>query len=84
VPNLDNLSKIKNIIDYISYKNPYGTLLKLKGMNEVFYTGNNININRIKYYFKLKKKLGFSEQKIKRVDLRFNNRFYLEFEEEVI
>lgn len=84
VPNLNDLSKIKKIIDYISYKNPYGTLLKLKGIKEVFCTGNNININRIKYYFKLKKKLGFSDRRIKRVDLRFKNRFYLEFEEEVI
>ncbi|MEN8153608.1 MAG: FtsQ-type POTRA domain-containing protein [Acidobacteriota bacterium] len=84
VPNLNDLSKIREVIDYISYRDPYGTVLKLKGLNEVFYTGNNIRTDRIRYYFKLKKKLGFSKQKIRRVDLRFKNRFYLEFEEEVI
>ena len=58
--------------------------MKLKGTSEIFYTGNEIDLERVKTYLKIRKKLGYTEKMIKSVDLRFRNRFYLEFEKEII
>ena len=83
-PGLSGLLNKRDIIEYISFKEPYGTALKLKGTSEIFYTGNEIDLERLKTYLKIRKKLGYSEKMIKSVDLRFRNRFYLEFEKEII
>ena len=81
---LKELSKMKSSIEYVTYRNPYGLVLKLKNFEEVFYTGETRFIPRLKKYLTLKKKLQLTENKIKVVDLRFRDRYYLEFEKEVI
>ncbi len=83
-PGISELIKERNIIEYISFKEPYGTALKLKGISEIFYTGNNVNLNKIKRYMSIKDELGYEKEVIKSVDLRFKNRFYLEFDKEII
>ncbi|MCK4835078.1 MAG: hypothetical protein KAT17_00485 [Candidatus Aminicenantes bacterium] len=83
-PYLPELSKIKKSIDYIGYKQPYGVMLKLKGMSEEFYPGEKNYVDKINYFIKIRKRLALNSNKIKRVDLRFENRFYLEFDKEVV
>jgi len=83
-PGITGLIDKRDIIEYISFKEPYGTALKLKGTSEIFYTGNEIDLEKLKTYLKIRKKLGYTEQEIKSVDLRFRDRFYLEFEKEII
>lgn len=83
-PGLIELSSMKSLIEYITYKNPYGLVLKLKNLPELFYTGEKNFIPKIKQFLKLKSKLGLNENRIKAVDLRFNGRFYLEYTREVM
>ncbi|MCK4890289.1 MAG: FtsQ-type POTRA domain-containing protein, partial [Candidatus Aminicenantes bacterium] len=83
-PGVSGLIGKRNIIEYISFREPYGTALKLKGTSEIFYTGNKVDLKKLKQYLKIRKKLGYNEKTIKSVDLRFKNRFYLEFEKEII
>ncbi|MEN8222634.1 MAG: FtsQ-type POTRA domain-containing protein [Acidobacteriota bacterium] len=83
-PGLSGLIDKRDIIEYISFKEPYGTALKLKGTSEIFYTGNEIDLEKLRTYLKIRKQLGYTESAIKSVDLRFRDRFYLEFEKEII
>ena len=83
-PGVSGLIGKRNIIEYISFREPYGTALKLKGTSEIFYTGNKVDLKKLKQYLKIRKKLGYNEKTIKSVDLRFKNRFYLEFDKEII
>ena len=85
IPYLPQLNTIKKNIDYLSWKEPYGILLKLKGISETFYPGEIDFAEKINYYLKLRKKLSLkkSRRKIKNVDLRFKDRFYLEYEHEL-
>ena len=85
IPYLPQLNTIKKNIDYLSWKEPYGILLKLKGISETFYPGEIDFAEKINYYLKLRKKLSLkkSRRKIKNVDLRFKDRFYLEYEYEL-
>jgi len=83
-PGLTGLIDKKDIIEYISFREPYGTALKLKGTSEIFYTGNQVDLKKLNQYLKIRKKLGYDERSIRSVDLRFKNRFYLEFEKEII
>ena len=85
IPYLPQLNTIKKSIDYLSWKEPYGILLKLKGISETFYPGEIDFAEKINYYLKLRKKLSLkkSRRKIKNVDLRFKDRFYLEYEYEL-
>jgi cell division septal protein FtsQ len=83
IPYLSQLNSIKNYIDYVGFKQPYGIILKLKGVSENFYPGEIDFADKINYYLRLREKLSLNKNKIKNVDLRFKDRFYLEFEEEV-
>lgn len=78
------LEDIKNYIEYIGFREPYGILLKLNQVNEVFYPGEIDFAEKIDYYLKLKKKLTLENNIIKSVDLRFEDRFYLEYEETIV
>jgi cell division septal protein FtsQ len=82
-PYLPELSRIKDSIDYISLKRPYGVTLKLKGKKEIFYPGEARFAYKINYYLKLRKRPLLSNYNIKSVDLRFEDRFYFEYETEV-
>jgi cell division septal protein FtsQ len=82
-PYLPELSRIKDSIDYISLKRPYGVTLKLKGKKEIFYPGEARFAYKINYYLKLRKRPLLRNYNIKSVDLRFEDRFYFEYETEV-
>jgi cell division septal protein FtsQ len=80
---LPELNKLKKSIEYVEIRKPYGLTIKLKEYREVFYPGTTGLTDRILFYLKLKEKLPVDKDKILSVDLRFRNRFYLEFDEEV-
>lgn len=77
------LDEIRDSIEYISWRHPYGILLKLKNIPETFYPGEIDFAGKINYYLKFRNKLPLNIAAIKNVDLRFEDRFYLEFYEEV-
>ncbi len=81
---LAEISHIKNMIEYVTYKNPYGIVLKLKNFEELFYTGDKGFIPGIKRYLKLRKMFIDKENRLTVVDLRFRGRLYLGYEREVI
>ncbi len=79
LPYLTQLESIREYIDYVGYHEPYGILLKLKGIRETFYPGEIDFAGKIDTYLRLRKKLALNTNTIKNVDLRFEDRFYLEF-----
>jgi cell division septal protein FtsQ len=83
VPYLPELSDIKTSIDYVSYKMPYGIALKLKGRKELFYPGDNDFARKISSYIRWKSLPELKNYDITKVDLRFKDRFYFEYETEV-
>jgi cell division septal protein FtsQ len=84
IPYLGELLKIKDSLDYIGYREPYGVMVKLKGMKEEFFPGDRDYAAKIAYFLKVKKLLALNQHRIRKVDLRFANRFYLEFDKEVV
>jgi len=82
-PYLPELSRIKDSIDYISLKKPYGVALKLKGKSEIFYPGETDFASKINYYLKLRQRPLLKDYIVKSVDLRFKDRFYFEYDTEV-
>ncbi len=84
-PLIPELQRIKSAIDYIDLERPDMVMVKLKGFSEVFIPGESEFVDKIVLYLKLKKKMPkkLKGKIVKQVDLRFENRFYLEFEEEV-
>jgi cell division septal protein FtsQ len=80
LPYFSQLESIREYIEYISYKEPYGIQLKLGNIDETFYPGEIDFDGKIDYYLKLRKKLFLNRDKIVNVDLRFKDRFYLEYE----
>ncbi|MCK4760647.1 MAG: hypothetical protein KAW12_00510 [Candidatus Aminicenantes bacterium] len=82
LPYTVELNRIKESVEYIGLKKPYGLLLKLKGIKEFFYPGESNFAYKINYYLKLKRLHLLKKYRIKYVDLRFENRFYFEHEPE--
>jgi cell division septal protein FtsQ len=83
LPLLSELRDIKTRIEYVSLKKPYGVQLKLKGTPEHFFPGEADFKKKLSQYLRIKNKISLNTKKIKNVDLRFNDRFYIEFAEEV-
>jgi cell division septal protein FtsQ len=83
-PYLPELTRIKDFLDYVTLKEPYGVCLKLKGRNEIFYPGDTDFAYKINLYLKLSKHSLLKKYDIKSVDLRFKDRFYFEYQTEVI
>lgn len=81
---LSELTKIQDLVDYISFVKPYGIKLKLKGINEIFYPGEEDFARKINYFLRLKNIIPLKKNKIKYVDLRFKDRFYFEYDGGVI
>jgi cell division protein FtsQ len=79
-PYLEELSRIRDSVDYISLRKPYGVTLKLKGQKEIFYPGESDYAYKINYYLKLRKRPLLRGYDIKSVDLRFKDRFYFEYQ----
>jgi cell division septal protein FtsQ len=82
LPYLDELNKVGHAIDYVGLKEPYGITLKLKEVREIFYPGDSNFAYKINYYLKLKHRPLLKKYRVKYVDLRFEDRFYLEYENE--
>jgi len=82
LPYFSRLEDIKNYIEYVGFREPYGLMMKLTQVNEIFYPGEIDFAEKIDYYLKLRNKLNLDESIIKSVDLRFEDRFYLEYEEQ--
>jgi len=80
LPYLDELNQVRQAIDYVSLKEPYGITLKLKGIREIFYPGESRFAYKINYYLKLKKRPLLKKYRVRYVDLRFEDRFYFEYE----
>jgi cell division septal protein FtsQ len=81
-PLLKELKSVSYPIEYIGYNRTYGVQLKLSGMEEIFYPGEMDYARKIGQYMKLRKKLKQRYSSIRKVDLRFNDRFYFEFDGE--
>jgi cell division septal protein FtsQ len=81
---LPELSRIRKSLEYVTLKKPYGITLKLKGTKEVFYPGETDFAGKLQYYLKLKRKPPLNKYNITCVDLRFKDRFYFEYDTEVI
>lgn len=79
VPYLPELSRLKKSIRYVSLKKPYGIVLKLKGIKEIFYPGETDFAKKINCYLKLKQRPLLKKYEITCVDLRFKDRFYFEY-----
>lgn len=79
---LAELNTIKENIDYVGYKEPYGIMVKLKEVEEIFYPGESDFDDKIRYYRELKCTPLLGKYRIRSVDLRFTDRFYFEYEEE--
>ena len=77
----DELLKMKRFIEYVTFKRPYGIVLKIKGLNELFYCGEKDFMQKIKFYLKIKKRIIVPLKRIRVVDLRFKDRIYIEYEE---
>jgi len=80
LPYLAELDRLRHVIDYVSIEEPYGIALKLKGIGEIFYPGESDFAYKINYYLKLKRMPLLRKYRVKHVDLRFKDRFYLEYE----
>jgi len=76
----DELLNMKKFIEYVTFKRPYGIVLKIRGLNELFYCGERDFLKKIKFYLKIKKRIMVPLKKIRVVDLRFNDRIYIEYE----
>jgi len=81
---LPELSRIRKSLEYVTLKKPYGITIKLKGTKEVFYPGETDFAGKLQYYMKLKRKPPLNKYDITCVDLRFKDRFYFEYDTEVI
>ncbi len=78
---LAELNSIKDSIDYVGYKEPYGIMVKLKDSAEIFYPGESDFAGKIRYYRELKRTPLLAKYRIKSVDLRFADRIYFEYEQ---
>jgi cell division septal protein FtsQ len=83
-PYLPELSRIKAFLEYVTLEKPYGVSLKLKGRDEIFYPGETDFAYKINLYLKLSRHPLLENYTIKSVDLRFKDRFYFEYQTEVI
>ncbi len=86
LPYLAQLNTLKDRIEYVGMQNPSTIQVKLRGIHETFNPGETDFKHKIDNYLKIRDKINLLESnktKIKSVDLRFEDRFYLEYEEEV-
>ncbi len=83
IPFLSEIVDLKETIEYITYQEPFGIVLKIKGIKESFYPGESQFKSKLDYYMKLRELPTLDKERIKNVDLRFNDRIYLEYLEEV-
>jgi len=75
---------LQQSIEFLSYKSPYGLVIKLKGYNEIFYPGESDFVSKIAQFLKIRSMDVLSPYQIKVVDLRFSDRIYVEHESEEV
>lgn len=78
------LIPLQQSIEYLSYKKPYGLIIKLKGYDEIFYPGEQDYYQKISRFIKLRSMDVLTPYQIKVVDLRFSDRIYVEHTEETV
>ena len=83
ISRIGELNRIRKDLDYVSFRQPYGVVVKLKGTPAIFYPGDARYLEKFEYFKKLRSRLGLGRKPIRAVDMRFDDRYYLEFEEEV-
>jgi hypothetical protein len=69
---------MRNRLDYVAYREPYGIELKLSSGPEVFFPGADGFIRKINRYYRIKPHLPSSASQVRAVDLRIDGRIYLE------
>jgi hypothetical protein len=72
------LAPLQQNIEYLSFKRPYGLIVKLKGYDEIFYPGEQDFYNKISRFIKIRSMDVLTPYQIKVVDLRFSDRIYVE------
>jgi cell division septal protein FtsQ len=72
------LLPLRNKIEYVTYREPYGIEFKLLDGPEVFYPGASGFLKKINRYFKIKPHLALNGSIIRYVDLRIAGRIYIE------
>ncbi len=80
IPYLPELGRIKDFLEYVSIQDPYGVILKIKGRDEIFYPGETGFAKKINLYLKLCQNPLLKKYVITSVDLRFEDRFYFEYQ----
>ncbi len=80
IPYLSELNSVKNIVDFVSIKRPFGILLKLKNKNITVFPGKSGFKKKIGYFFKLKNMDVLKHLRVTSIDMRFEDRIYLEYE----
>jgi len=66
-------------LEYISYRPPYGLVVKLREAAEEIYPGEGDLQARIDHYLKIKPRLETAGKSIRYADLRLENRMYLAY-----
>jgi len=77
----EELRPLREQIEYVSFSEPYGVELKLRGAPEVFFPGEDDFAGKIRRYFRIKGRLTVDGAAIVRVDLRIPGRIYFECDE---
>jgi cell division septal protein FtsQ len=81
-PFSQELRPLRGNIEYVAYGEPRGIELKLLGVPEIFYPGEDGFVRKINLYFRIKGRLPPAATAIRSVDLRIPGRIYIEFEDE--
>jgi len=81
-PFSQELRPLRDKIEYVAYGEPRGIELKLLGVPEIFYPGEDGFVRKINLYFRIKDRLPTAAAAILSVDLRIAGRIYIEFEDE--
>lgn len=76
------LQPLRDKIEYVAYGEPYGLEVKLRGVPEIFYPGEDHFVRKINRYFKIKSRLPLNVAAIRNVDLRIAGRIYFEYLDE--
>ncbi|HSQ35294.1 MAG TPA: FtsQ-type POTRA domain-containing protein [Candidatus Binatia bacterium] len=72
------LLPMRERIEYVAYREPFGIELKLLDGSEVFFPGTTGFIKKINRYFKIKPHLALNGAAVRTVDLRIAGRIYFE------
>jgi cell division septal protein FtsQ len=76
------LRPLSSRIEYVAQDEPHGLELKLRGVPEILYPGEDDFVGKINRYFRIKDRLPFDIDAVRSVDLRIPGRIYFEFKEE--